>query len=144
MEKNDEEGMPSVVRTLRMSGHFQPLCFCFLTGSKCHDLRLQRNIYIGSLRVRRLCGHVLGKDLLQLRHCKPQRGEEGSLGSLFAGTHQSQCPTFQHCDISSYYFTVWTTVVERWGDRKHLMWLLLKTIYITFINFSSLFFHYGS
>lgn len=34
--------------------------------------------------------------------------------------------------------------LQWWWDRKHLMWLLLKTIYMTFINFSSLFFHYGS
>lgn len=76
---------------------------------------------VGSLRVRRLRGHVLGKDLLQLGHCKPQGDEEGSLGSLPAGPHHSQRPTFQHCDIHSYYFTVWTTVVDRWWDRKHLL-----------------------
>lgn len=27
-------------------GIFQPLCFCFLTRSKCRDLRLRRDIYI--------------------------------------------------------------------------------------------------
>lgn len=94
----------------------------------------------GSLRVRRLCGQILGKNLLQLGHCKPQRDEEGSLGSLRAGPHHPQRPTFQHCDTSSYCFTVWTTVVQRWWDRKHLLWLLLKTIYMIFIKFSSLFF----
>lgn len=89
----------------------------------------------GSLRVGCRCGQVPVKDLLQLAHCKPQRDEEDALGSLPAGPHHLPSPTFQHCDISSCYFAVWIMVVKRWWDRKHLLWLLLKTFYIIFTIF---------
>lgn len=107
--------------------------------SKCRDLRLRWDSYISQSggwkpesRVRMWPSS--GEEPPPVGTLQTSRDEEGSLGSLPAGPHHSQCPTFQHCDISSYCSAVWIMVVKRWWDRKHLLWLLLKT-FIIFLYF---------